>query len=221
MFDVVLNARDYDDQPGLSAADAVRRDMDAIRTHLHPEIWFFDYYQPASDQMDGSRDAVRAAIEDAHLHGEYVGGNTWGASIPDGSDFAAMPDMLNQAPDTSMLASSLLVVKEDWIATLRQRSVPVIVHVNNDPQYAPDTESCYFMGQCHAETSDDGDTCVHPEYDFSRSQRGHYIELRAAQQDQIGFHFMYPVFFPLCPAGVSYDATTDGDMMATIRQALN
>ena len=30
---------------------------------------------------------------------------------------------------------------------------PVLVHVNNDPQLGPDTESCYLMGQCLCPTS--------------------------------------------------------------------
>lgn len=221
LFDVVLNAQDYNNiEGGPTASQQLLADMALIRTHLAPQVWFFDFYQPAMNDTDGSKEAVRAAIDDAHAHGEYIGGNTWNEGVPDGSDFVAMPDFLAANPSVSMLARTLLEVKADAIAAIRRRSVPVLLHINNDPQLGPDTESCYWMGQCRAAESSFPHTCNHPDWDFSRAQRTQYLEIRAGEQSQLGYHFMYPVFFPICPVGISYAAPRDGDMMNTLRRLM-
>ena len=213
-FDVVMNARDYDDLPGDRAEDRIRRDMEVINTQLHPDAWFFDFWQPAVEENDGSREAVRAAIEWGHAHGQDVGGNTWGHQVPDGSDFASIQDSSRASPATADFE-----LNTQAIAMLRAIGVPVTVHLNNDPQFWPNTESCYFMGQCMASSDPTmGPTrvCNDARNDFSFERRVHYLENRAGNQRQHDYRFMYPIFFPMCPVGVAYDATNDGSMMMTL-----
>lgn len=190
-FDVVLNGQQY------PTPNAMRDQMQRIEDAVHPDAWFFDFYYEAYAGM--YRAPLAAAVTWAHAHREYIGGNTMGANhVPD-SDFEA----LSPVSRAGRVADGDLDLRQDDIARLHDRGVPVLLHINNDPQFAPTTESCYFMGRSGIE-----------RYDWGYNRRVQWITSRAEDQSSWHFHFMYPVFFPECPLRVSYNAPRDGMMMS-------
>lgn len=64
--------------------------------------------------------------------------------------------------------------------------------------------------------------------DYSNAKREAYISERAGQQEQYGFSFAYPVFFPTClptPTSnpndiVAFDSIGDADMLKTIESLM-
>jgi hypothetical protein len=90
------------------------------------------------------------------------------------------------------------------IQSYESQGYDVLVGLNNNPQNAPQTESCEFMGADGASPS------------YTQEQRIAYVTQLAQDQTQYGFVLGYPVFFPLCPAGFSYDAAADGIVPAMV-----
>lgn len=190
-FDVVLNAQQYE------TPAALLRKMEAINDAVHPDAWFFDFYYDA--YINGYRNPLDRAVGWAHDHRQYIGGNTTRDDNVPHSDFAA----LSPVSHAGMMADGELDLKRDEIQRLHARGYPVLMHINNDPQFAPTTESCYFMGLSGI-----------ARYDWDYARRVRWITERVHDQSDWHFHFMYPVFFPECPLRHSYDALRDGMMMA-------
>lgn len=190
-FDVVLNAQHYE------SPAALRRKMEALTDAVRPDAWFFDFFYSA--YRDGFRNPLDQGIAWAHEHRQYVGGNTTGDDSVPRSDFAA----LSPVSHAGMVADGELDLKRDEIQRLHDRGFPVLMHINNDPHFAPTTESCYFMGASGI-----------PRFDWSHDRRVRWIGERARDQEGWHFRFMYPVFFPECPIWHTYNAPRDGDMMA-------
>ncbi len=160
-FDVVLNSLQY------RAPVAIERTMARLRAKLHPDGWFFDFFSTAFRRHPK---AVRAAIESAHAHGEWIGGNVWGFAdrerpMPLGADFLSVQDHrfhLN-LPAVGRLAAQ----------------APVLYHLESEPHH-PRSGGCRFITR------------------LSTRQRRKFIVRRAAQQAKHGFRMSYPVFFPQC-----------------------
>lgn len=178
-FDVVLNAQQYETPAA-----------------LHPDAWFFDFYYSA--YTHGYRNPLDQAVEWSHDNRQYIGGNTTGDDNVPRSDFAA----LSPVSHAGMVADGTLDLKRDEILRLHRRGFPVLMHINNDPHFAPTTESCYFMGVSNT------------RHDWGYNRRVEWITERVRDQSEWHFHFMYPVFFPECPIWHSYDALRDGMMMS-------
>ncbi len=70
-FDVVLNAMQY------RTPRAIRMMMRRLRAKLNNDGWFLDFY---SQGFRKHPRMIRAAINSAHGHGEWIGGNVFGIS---------------------------------------------------------------------------------------------------------------------------------------------
>lgn len=189
-FDVVLNGQHYD------TPAALRRKMESLTEAVHPDAWFFDFFYSA--YLDGYRNPLDEGVAWAHEHRQYIGGNTTGDDSVPRSDFAA----LSPVSHAGMVADGELDLKREEIQRLHGRGFPVLMHINNDPQFAPTTESCYFMG-----------ASGRARLDWSHDRRVRWITERAGDQEAWHFRFMYPVFFPECPIWHTYNAPRDGNMM--------
>lgn len=190
-FDVTLNAEQYGD------GGAIRRMMHRVREKLHNDGWFFDFYSTAYEKRPRM---IRAAIESAHKHGEWIGGNAFGLAkkrpLPLSSDFLAVQDFglkLN-LPAVRRLAAQ----------------VPVMYHLNSNPRYR-NSGGCQFMQR------------------LTTARRRAHIRRRARQQVRYGFRASYPALFPVCKRErkrgdeflYSYNAFRDPPMDRTIRRLLN
>ena len=125
-FDVTLNARHY------HTGDQLTRMMGRVRSELHNDGWFFDFYSPAYRRHPRM---IRAAIASAHANGEWIGGNVFGLSnrppvLPMRSDFLAVQDF--------RLKLDLPAVQE--LST----QLPIVYHLNNDPD-RPRGGGCRFI----------------------------------------------------------------------------
>ena len=159
-FDVVLNALQY------RTPRAIRTMMRRLRARLGPEGWFFDFYSQAFRKHPRM---IRAAINSAHGHGEWIGGNVFGIAghpkLPVHSDFFSVQD--------AGIHLNLKAVRH-----LAKRR-PVMYHLQNDPD-KPHSAGCRFIRK------------------FSDKRRMGMIRGRARQQVRAGFRVSYPALFPMC-----------------------
>jgi hypothetical protein len=191
-FDVVLNAEQY------GRGRELLRMMHRVRSVLHNDGWFFDFY--SSTYLKRPR-MIRAAIADAHAHGEWIGGNIFGLSrrltLPLRSDYFAVQDFnfkLNKPAVRRM-------------STHR----PVMYHLNNNPA-RPKSGGCRFIK------------------DLTTARRMALIRHRAKQQARYGYRVSYPAFFPQCLHSRhrgkveflrAYNAFRDPPMVRTILRLLD
>jgi hypothetical protein len=182
-FDIVLNAEDY------STPEAIQLQMSSIDSQIHPDIWFFDFLSP---ETKSNPQVVQAAVQYAHSHKELITGNIWDSNyVPPGLDFISTDDQ-NFQFRTQLLESF----------SQQYQNIPVALHLNNNPQNGPSTESCVFMN------------------DYSTQQRFEYIKDLAANQTRYHYLFMYPIFFPQCPL-TAYDILNDDNMLQMMLQLMN
>jgi hypothetical protein len=169
--------------PFASAAALVAQ-MASIDCQLHPDAWIFDFY---SDAESVHPDWVAAAIGYAHAHGQLVGGNVFGGKIPPGSDFAAFVD---KPVDGSAFGFDFNPAQID---SLRRSSPSTLLvgHLQSNAQNGPTTESCVYSN------------------DWDQPTRAAYLRHWASSQQDAGFRFFYPVFYPLCPGAIAFDTTVD------------
>ena len=159
-FDVVLNALQY------RTPAAVTRTMRRMRAKLDPDGWFFDFWSTAFYKHPKM---IKAAIANAHLNGEWIGGNIFGLGkrrkLPAGSDFYSVQDHIFylNLPAVRRLAAQK----------------PVLYHLNSNPHHQR-SGGCRFIKR------------------FNSKQRRALIRRRAAQQARYGFRMSYPVLFPQC-----------------------
>ena len=189
-FDVTLNAKQYHD------GDEIQRMMHRVRKKLDNDGWFFDFYSRAYQKRPRM---IRAAIANAHAHGEWIGGNIFGLTrkrpLPMRSDFLAIQDF--------RLRLNLRAV-----ARLGGR-VPLVYHIENDPD-RPQSGGCEFIK------------------DMSTAKRTALVRRRARQQARYGFRFQYPALLPQCMRHrrnrsflQAYNAFRDPPMARTMLRMLN
>src|SRR5688572_9735514 len=160
-FDVTLNAKQYRN------GQEIQRMMHRVRKKLNNDGWFFDFYSRAYRKRPRM---IRAAIANAHAHGEWIGGNIFGIErkgrpLPMRSDFLAVQDF--------RLRLNLRAV-----ARFNGR-VPLLYHIENDPD-RPLSGGCQFIKE------------------MSTAKRTALVRRRARQQARYGFRFQYPVLLPQC-----------------------
>jgi hypothetical protein len=159
-FDLVLNAMQY------RTPRAIRTMMRRMRAKLNPEGWFFDFYSQAFRKHPRM---IRAAINSAHGHGEWIGGNVFGIArhrpLPVGSDFFSVQD-------------AGIHLNKRAVRRLA-RSRPVMYHLHSDPDKRH-SGGCRFIR------------------DFSDRRRRMMLRGRARQQLKYDFRVSYPVLFPQC-----------------------
>jgi hypothetical protein len=191
-FDLVLNAEQY------RTPWAIRRTMQRLRAKLHPEGWFFDFVTSGFRKYPRM---MRAAVDDAHAHGEWVGGNLFGIGtrrkLPMRMDFWSVQD--------HVFHLNLPAVRR--LSALK----PIVYHLNSNPQRRR-SGGCRFIQR------------------LNTKQRVKLIRRRAAQQARYGFRFSYPALFPQCirnrPNGpgtflYAYNAFRDPRVMREIRAQLD
>lgn len=191
-FDITLNADQY------RTPRAIRTTMRRLRAKLGPEGWFFDFFSTAFRENPRM---IKAAINSAHGHGEFIGGNVFGINsgrpLPARADFWAVQD--------NVFNLDLKAVKK--LAEKR----PIMYHLHNKPQ---DQRSggCRFIER------------------MNTHRRRKLIKRRARQQRRFDFRFSYPVLFPECqrarPRGpgtflYSYNAFRDPPVAKTIGRMLD
>lgn len=185
-FDVVLNALNFSHEGyGVtSAADGTRRHREMLAAlhetfRFEPDAWFYDFYtEPfehdrhcyARDTRCGRfyPDGMRAGIGWAHNHGQWIGGNTFsGERIPDGTDFVSLTD-----------AGGLgRVALDRRRARTGRPDLPILMHIRNDPQSGC-SEGLAFLHRGEA-------------------YRRRVLRAHVDHQDDIGYAYMYPAFFPM------------------------
>jgi len=170
-------------QPFANAA-AVVAEMTTLDSQLHPDIWNFDFY---SDAYNSDPDWVAAAVAYAHTHNQLIGGNVFGNIIPPGSDFVSFVD----DPVTGSTYGFDFSMSE--IAALKANSPSTILlgHLQSNAQNGSTTESCVYSAQWNEPT------------------QLAYLTHWASSQASLGFTFIYPMFYPLCPANFAYDPLQD------------
>jgi hypothetical protein len=193
-FDVTLNAKQYRD------GGEIQRMMHRVRSRLNNDGWFFDFYSKAYRKRPRM---IRAAIANAHAHGEWVGGNVFGLrkkrrKMPMRSDFLSVQDF--------RLRLNLRAVRS------LGRRIPVVYHLHNDPARKR-SGGCHFIRN------------------LTTRGRRQLIQRRAAQQAKYRFRVSYPALFPECirsrpgPGNgtflYSYNAFRDPPMGRTIMRLLN
>jgi hypothetical protein len=161
-FDVVLNADQY------RTPAAIERTMRRLRTKLGPEGWFFDFLSRGARRYPK---AVKAAIDNAHAHGEWIGGNIFGfvkrsRGLPLRVDFWSVQDF--RGFHLNLPAVRRLAAKR-----------PILYHLESNP-HRPRSGGCRFI------------------LGLNDGQRKRLIRRRAAQQDKYGFRFSYPAIYPQC-----------------------
>ena len=93
----------------------------------------------------------------------------------------------------------------DQLTSLRNKGdVPVMMHIQNDPQI-PDSKGLAFIAS-------------------ERAERKQTVRRHAEMQEELGFGYMYPVFFPMWFEQIggkrysfSYDAAQDGNMLERMK----
>lgn len=191
-FDVVLNAEQY------RTPAAIRLTMRRLRAKLHPDGWFFDFL---SSGFRMHPRMVRAAVNVAHAHGEWIGGNIFGLGknrpLPARVDFYSVQD-------------AGLSLRTKPIRELARKK-PILYHLNSNPQ-RPRSGGCRFIRN------------------LSTKRRRAHIRQRAAQQVKHNFRVAYPVLFPQCLKPrrngrgtdlVAYNAFRDPPMAQEIRRMLD
>lgn len=171
-------------QPFANAAAVVDM-MTTIDGLLHPDIWYFDFY---SDAYTANPDWVAAAVAYAHAHNQLVGGNVFTKVIPPGSDFAAFVD--DPVTGDSIFGFDFSTTQ---IAALKASSstATLLGHMQSNAQNGSTTESCVYSTQ------------------WSEQTQTAYLTHWASSQSTLGFTFMYPMFYPLCPGAIAYDPLQD------------
>jgi hypothetical protein len=167
-----------------ASADALVAQMAVVDCQLHPDAWIFDFY---SNAQQVHPDWIVAAIGYAHAHGQLVGGNVFGGQVPPGSDFVAFVD---KAVAGSSFGFDFNLAE---VESLRRSSPSTLLvgHLQSNPQNGPTTESCVYSN------------------DWDQPTRAAYLRHWASSQQDVGFRFFYPVFYPLCPGAIAFDSTLD------------
>jgi hypothetical protein len=214
-FDVVLNAEHYTDPKrhanGQQARDALKARAQEIKSQLHADIIFFDFFNSPynanhdSWYRDALTDGTRFIRNTLNMK---VGGNVWGLDLPPNSDFVALDNFDRQNTDG-------YAFDKQQVDKFKKR-VPVMIHVENNPQ----------------KDGSKGLQWMNSSADYRRDQLSKY----GGDQAQEGYSYMFPVFFPLeCCAGgscgpdkcddqpsdrVAYDASQDANMLQKIDDGL-
>jgi len=181
--EISLNPKPPTPKLPFASAAALVAEMTAVDCQLHPDAWMFDFYSDAQKVNPGW---IVAAIAYAHAHGQLVGGNVFGQTIPPGSDFAAfVDDPTNGGAGFDFNTNEITALRKSSPATF------LVGHLQSNPQNGSTTESCVYSNQ------------------WDEPTRAAYLSHWATSQASANFRFIYPVFYPLCPGAIAFDSTLD------------
>lgn len=197
-FDVVLNALHYADPSayptGGKGADALRGRLKNLSESIAPDLWFFDFYTVPFHDAKGetwNKGAIVAGIDWIHFHGGLVGGNVWGDSVPDGTDFAAVDDSAGFDRTKSQAAAL--------------HGVPLLMHIQNDPQ-SPKSAGLAFVEGTPGERED-----------VVKAEAALQSKIDAAYM----FPVFFPLKFTgKGKEMVAYDARQDANMLPLIKKLI-
>jgi hypothetical protein len=217
-FDIVLNAEHYTDNQrhasGIEALHALQHRADEIKA-LGADIVFFDFFNVAYNSSPEHKgwytDALTRGTDYIKSIGLKVAGNVWGFDLPPNTDFVALDNF-----DRNDASPPIAGFDFDKQQIAKFRGKPVMIHIENNPQ-KKDSKGLDFI-------------------DGSPAYRAGVVDKFAGKQSQVGFSYMFPVFFPLkCCVGtlcgpdkcdehpsdrISYDASLDPGMMQKIKTGL-
>jgi hypothetical protein len=147
-------------------------------------------YIPPDDDDAMSADVFEEAISYAHSLNQMVGYNGPLSLIPEGVDY-----IIVRAWD--------LQVNRKQIELLHaRRDVPIIVELPTTFGEHIPPEVATFVQK------------------MTTPERAHTVTRLAENQGSWGYHFAYPIFYPLYPSGHAFDATRDNILIVTIRSLL-
>ena len=136
-------------------------------------------------------DVFEEGISQAHSHGELVGYDGPLSLIPEGVDYIVV-----RAWDLKVSRSQIEALRE------KQR-VPLLVEL-------PTT----FGNQPNA-------ACTSYTESMSTSERASLLGELAGNQSSWGYHFAYPVLYPILPTRHAFDSTKDNTLLVSIRALLS
>ena len=210
-FDVEISLNPAQPHPFADDGSDLKTMLANIDSQVHPDIWFFDFLSDAAQKKPAW---VSVAISYAHSHGQLVGGNDFANTIPPGMDFVSFVDspppppatVPNSQPysgfnySTAQISALFASAQSNHQANPNIPLAVITGHLQSNAQNGPATESCLYNHQ------DEGNSSVDP-YFWSETTQSNYLVHWASKQTVVGyqFTFIYPGFYPLCPANFAYD----------------
>jgi hypothetical protein len=130
-----------------------------------------------------------------HSMNLLVGGNTYGGTIPDQTDYIGM-------------TSEAFVIQPKY----RDHSIPAIGLISNSNPMDLSSEACAFMNS----TMYTAASGVKFSRLFAAEERIHLLEALRDNQYEAGYQLAWPIFSPLCPGQRAYDAMEDSGSTGTV-----
>ncbi|KAH7020789.1 uncharacterized protein B0I36DRAFT_367274 [Microdochium trichocladiopsis] len=183
-FDIELNLTPTGNR-AYPNADAIVAHMKDISSKIKVDGWWLDFLSQA---QAAKPHWIARAAKYAHANGQTVGGNCNTADVPPSMDAVAFVD----GPDSSSPFG--FSIDKSYVSAMKANVSPgtaVLGHIHCNPQARPTSEPCVFMN------------------DWDASKRADFQNYWATQQKSIGFTYMWPIHFPLCPGNVAYDPRAD------------
>jgi hypothetical protein len=198
--------------------------MNRINCQLHPDAWFLDFY---SDAEKKDPELVTTAIQFAQEHNQMVGGNIFFSqtaadtsipAIPQGSDFAAFVDDGNNQTTPFQYGYGFNDANVMKFAGEADSSTVILGHLQSNAQNMYEgTEACYYNNYTPPPNPDPSgpEQPPPPVVNWGENTHQDYLHLWASSQTGDKFTFMYPVFYPVCPAADAFNPLTDENVNGT------
>lgn len=209
-FDVVLNTLHYTDPmdfptPAEGSAALLGR-LCELNELLHPDLWFFDFYNDILRDTARFPGFYRRPMNDAiawiHDHQQFVGGSVGGhdpRALFDGTDYVSIDTACNDLTGCPMGGTCDQLCSALSQASTWDGVVPLLLRIRNDPQVSG-SEGLQWINGTH-------------------QQRLATLRTHTSNQARGPYRYSYPIFYPLKFEGsteVAYDARQDGDMLTVI-----
>lgn len=173
------------------SADLVRTRLREVKEAFDPDVVFFDFFaDPWNErEWEKNRGAMTAAIDWIQGHGMLAAGNV------------QLSDKDGRVPPSADFVA-IKYGNNGFEGVKNQvdkiRGVPVLMHIQNDPQIDGSAGLAWLNG--------------------TPRERRALLDEHTSRAKQIGYEYMYPVFFPLKQVKregkptdtIAYDASQDG-----------
>jgi hypothetical protein len=191
-FNLVLDATKYI-QGSLVSFNELMADI-KNRTQYYPDFMFdaihFEHWNQAY-QNDST--LANYVIQYLHQQNMIVGGNTYGGSIPEGTDYGIFFCLL----ETVGVTTDKFQVNEKYAD-----NVPGYILITNSNPMDLSSEACAWINSTYFVQASSFSR-------FSPSDRINTITTLAATAKKFGYSFAWPIFAPSCPSGRAYDSLLD------------
>lgn len=152
----------------------------------------FEHWNQAFHNQPSLGNYVTNLVHSMNL---LVGGNTYGGTIPDQTDYIGM-------------TSEAFVIHPKY----RDRGVPAIGLLSNSNPMDLSSEACAFMNSTmYAPASGSGFSRL-----FAAEERINLLEALRDNQFEAGYQLAWPIFSPLCPGQRAYDSMEDIGSTGTV-----